>query len=121
MIARVELLVHILDVVMDQERKKTPDQKKITIKGLETYTWAETARWFNGENGKNHNKRIFLEEIFRVAKMEERYRKGELGMLAKHLAISIAYIQQMPPLQSEPPLVTDARILRMRTRTMPLK
>jgi hypothetical protein len=121
MIARVELLVHMLDVVMDQERKKTPEQKKITIKDLEIYTWAETARWFNGENGKNQNKRIFLEEIFRVAKMEERYRKGELGMLAKHRAISIAYIQQMAPLQSEPPLVTDARILTMRTRTMSLK
>ena len=35
MIARVELLVHMLDVVMDQERKKTPEQKKITIKDLE--------------------------------------------------------------------------------------
>ena len=115
--------MHILDVIMDQERKKTPEQKEITIKRLEAYTWAETACWFNGENEKNQNKRIFLREIFRVAKMEERYRKGELGMLAKPLAISVAYIQQMRPLQSEPPLAAESRILgmRMRMRTVTLR
>src|ERR1700716_3059137 len=95
-LARVCLLVHILDVIMDGNRNDKSDyQETVTIKKLEEYTWENTAAWFNDKDGKNASKRVFLKDIFRVAKMEERYRKGELGTLVKGFAIVIAHMQQM--------------------------
>jgi hypothetical protein len=109
---------------MDDNRNDKSDyQETVTIKKLEEHTWENTATWFNDKDGKNAGKRVFLKDIFRVAKMEERYRKGELGTLVKRFAIAIAYMQQMKPLQSPSRLVTESitRCLMTRKRMMTLK
>lgn len=74
--------MHILNVIIDQNMDKTSYLKTITIKKLEEVTQEAMASWFNDKDKpKNAEKKVFLSDIVRVARMEERYRKGEIGML----------------------------------------
>lgn len=77
---RIILLVQILDVVLDQNRSKSEALQPLRIKDLEETALEAAAAWFNEKNKpKNAEKRVFLKDIFKVAKMEERYRRGEIG------------------------------------------
>jgi hypothetical protein len=54
----------------------------LTVKKLEETTWECLSNWFNDkDNLDNANKRPFLKEIFKVARTQERYKNGEIGML----------------------------------------
>lgn len=67
---------------MAQNPEKSAYLKTITVRKLEEVTKEAMSAWFNDkEKPKNAEKRVFLRDIFRVATMDERYRRGELGML----------------------------------------
>ena len=52
----------------------------LDVKQLETTTMDCLSNWFkNPEHPKNAEKRPFLREIFKVAKMQERFKNNELG------------------------------------------
>jgi hypothetical protein len=52
----------------------------LNIKKLEEVTMEAMSNWFNDkDHPENASKRPFLKEIFKVAKTEERYKRGEVG------------------------------------------
>lgn len=77
---RVHLLAHILRMVMEPVEKQHPDIKKLNlnVKKLEETT-VEALSSFFVETEANADKRPFLDEVFQVARQEERYRNNELG------------------------------------------
>lgn len=53
----------------------------LTVKKLEEVTMEAMSNWFNDtEHPSNAKKRPFLKEIFKVARLQERWKRGELGM-----------------------------------------
>lgn len=83
---RLILCTHILEVLLDPDhpcrqeqppRSERPAIDAITIQKLEDHTWEAMAGFFSLDQ-KNESKRVYLEEIFRVAKLEEKYRRGAL-------------------------------------------
>jgi hypothetical protein len=61
------------------------------VKRLEEVTMEAMANWFNDEeHPKNAEEKLIVEEIFKVARAEDRCRHGELGMqtLAEDLPAS---------------------------------
>jgi elongation factor P--beta-lysine ligase len=50
----------------------------LNVEKLEQVTNESMKNWFK-ENPDNAAKKIYLKEIFRVARVEERYRNGEVG------------------------------------------
>jgi len=82
---RVHLLVHILRLIITPNASQHPDIQKlnIDIQKLEEITMESMSGFFNdnGKNdGKNDNskKKPYLKEIFKVARHEEQFRKGEI-------------------------------------------
>lgn len=52
----------------------------LTIQKLEEFTVEAMSTWFNeNDHPENKKKKAFLKEIFKVAKLEERYLKDEIG------------------------------------------
>jgi hypothetical protein len=72
--------VHILRLIINPDPDKAQNIKNINIKKLEELTNEAMSNWWNEKD--NLLKRPFLKEIFKVAKQEERYRNGELGMIS---------------------------------------
>ncbi|KAI9746616.1 MAG: hypothetical protein M1818_000329 [Claussenomyces sp. TS43310] len=78
---RIKLLVHILSMVIDPTADKPQHMKSITVKKLEDITSEAMSNWFGDkDNIENAAKKPLLKEIFKVAKQEERYKKGEIGL-----------------------------------------
>ena len=79
---RVHLLKHILRLIINPETRTPGIQKVgvITVAKLEVAAMDSLATWFADPNKpKNARKRPILKELFRVAKMEERYKRNEIG------------------------------------------
>ncbi|KAK5988914.1 hypothetical protein PT974_10411 [Cladobotryum mycophilum] len=76
---RVHLLAHILRLVVEPNSKQHPDIQKLglNVKKLEETT-VEALSSFFMDNDANAKKRPFLNEIFKVARQEERYKNGEI-------------------------------------------
>ncbi|KAK0759692.1 hypothetical protein N5P37_007880 [Trichoderma harzianum] len=76
---RVHLLAHILRLVVEPNAKQHPDIQKLglNVKKLEETT-VEALSSFFMDNEANAKKRPFLNEIFKVARQEERYKNGEI-------------------------------------------
>jgi hypothetical protein len=56
----------------------------LNVRKLEESTMESMSQWFNDkEHADNSSKRILLKEIFKVAKAEERYKKGEIGKVSQ--------------------------------------
>jgi len=54
----------------------------LNVKKLEEVTMEATSNWFNDkEHPNNAKKKPYLREIFKVAKAEERFNRGECGKL----------------------------------------
>jgi hypothetical protein len=52
----------------------------LTVKILERQTYEGLSIWFNDEQyPENIQKKSFLVDIFKIARMEERYKAGEIG------------------------------------------
>ncbi|KAL7786734.1 hypothetical protein V8C37DRAFT_287279 [Trichoderma ceciliae] len=76
---RVHLLAHILRLVVEPINKQHLDIQKLglNVKKLEETT-VEALSSFFMDNEANAKKRPFLNEIFKVARQEERYKNGEI-------------------------------------------
>jgi hypothetical protein len=69
-------------MVIEPNATQHPDIQKLnlTVKKLEEVTTDALSTFFSDkENNNNAKKKPFLKEIFKVARMEERYRNGEIG------------------------------------------
>lgn len=82
---RVHLLNHILSLVIEPGAKQHADIQKLglNVKKLEECT-NEALSGFFSESATNAGKKQFLTEIFKVAKQQERYKNGEIGMRYHH-------------------------------------
>lgn len=70
-------------MVVEPNENQHPDIQKLylNVKILEDVTNDALSTFFSDkENSNNAKKKPFLKEIFRVAKQEERYKNGEIGM-----------------------------------------
>ena len=79
---RVHLLTHILRLIVEPTHKQHHDVQKscLDVKKLEEVTTEALSSFFSDtENLLNKKKRPFLNEIFKVARYEERFRNGEIG------------------------------------------
>lgn len=76
---------HILRLIIDPKTQPPSMQKLegLTVAKMEIAAIESLAVWF-GDKKKPENamKKPILKEIFKVAKMEERYRRDEIGMPA---------------------------------------
>lgn len=78
---RISLLVHILKMIIEPTERQNPTIRKLglNVKKLEESTMEVMSNWFNDkEHPENLQKKKFLKEIFRVAKVQERYKRGEI-------------------------------------------
>ncbi|KAL5351962.1 hypothetical protein ACLOAV_003825 [Pseudogymnoascus australis] len=76
---RIILLMHILGLVVSQDRNGPAFQRNIDVAKLEEVSYEAMAAWFTDrEKPKNAQKKRFLKQLFRVLYKEERYRRGEL-------------------------------------------
>ncbi|KAK5652525.1 hypothetical protein OQA88_10431 [Cercophora sp. LCS_1] len=86
---RVHLLIHILRLVVEPNASQHPDIQKlgINVQKLEDVTMESLSSFFNDNNptGKSNNakKKPYLKEIFKVAKHEEQFRRGEIDATAE--------------------------------------
>ncbi len=80
---RVHLLKHILRLIIEPATQPLSMHKLegLTVAKMEAAAFESLAAWF-GDKKKPENamKRPILKEIFKVAKMEERYKRHEIGM-----------------------------------------
>jgi hypothetical protein len=76
-------------IVVSREKQCATVQKLgLNIRKLEEATMGSMSNWFNDkEHPENAAKQVFLEEIFKVAKAEERYNNGEIGIIPPFCAI----------------------------------
>ncbi|CAM1502993.1 Fc.00g077690.m01.CDS01 [Cosmosporella sp. VM-42] len=78
---RVHLLNHILRMIVEPNKTQHPDIQKLNlnVKKLEELTTEALSAFFTDkENPANAKKRPYLNEIFKVAKQEERFKNGEI-------------------------------------------
>ena len=77
-------MVHILQLVVEPNQNQYPDIQRlgITVAKLEDVTRDALALWY-GESKQNEAKAPYLKELFKVARMEEQFKRGEIGTLHK--------------------------------------
>ncbi|ROT40354.1 hypothetical protein SODALDRAFT_94609 [Sodiomyces alkalinus F11] len=78
---RVHLLCHILRMIVEPNEKQHPSirKMKLDIQKLKEATDEALSSFFSGkENEKNAKKKPYLDEIFKVALQEQRYKHGEI-------------------------------------------
>lgn len=83
---RLILLGHILRMVMEPPSRQHPDIKKLqlNVTKLEEVTMEALGGWFaDGNSPSNASKRPYLEEIFKIAKQEERFLDGLIDGTAR--------------------------------------
>ncbi|GAO14161.1 hypothetical protein UVI_02037560 [Ustilaginoidea virens] len=76
---RVHLLVHILRLVVEPNVRQHGDIQKLglNVKKLEETSYEALSSFFM-DNDTNARKRPYLNEIFKMARQEERFRNGEI-------------------------------------------
>ncbi|KAI6715741.1 hypothetical protein JHW43_001688 [Diplocarpon mali] len=79
---RVRLLVHILRLIVQPRSKQCATLQRlggISVRTLEAATMEAMSTWFSEkDHPENESKRVFLKEIFKVARKEESYLNGEI-------------------------------------------
>ncbi|KAK7428906.1 hypothetical protein QQZ08_004520 [Neonectria magnoliae] len=78
---RVHLLNHILRMIVEPKNRQHPDIQKLnlSVRKLEEITTEALSAFFTDkENPSNAKKRPYLNEIFKVARQEERYKREEI-------------------------------------------
>lgn len=97
---RLYLLCHILRMIVEPQGHQHADIRKLnlTVAKLEEVTWEALSGWFaDVNNPANAQKKTYLEEIFKVAKQEERYRDGKIGRRTHNLLL-LFFNSNMPVL-----------------------
>ena len=77
---RLRLLVHILRMIVEPRANQCATVQKLglNVAKLEEVTNESMKNWFK-ESPDNAAKEVYLQEIFRVARAEERCKNGESG------------------------------------------
>ncbi|RFU24067.1 hypothetical protein B7463_g12271, partial [Scytalidium lignicola] len=78
---RVLLLVQILRMIIEPAERQHQSVRRwnLDVKTLEAKTMEAMGNWFNDSaHPANAAKKVFLKEIFKVAKAEERFKNGEI-------------------------------------------
>ncbi|KAK0100427.1 hypothetical protein ONS95_008375 [Cadophora gregata] len=78
---RIQLLAHIIQMIVKPTDKQHPCIQKLdlNVKKLESATMEMMSPWFSDKENPGHElRRPFLKEIFKVAKIQERYKRGEI-------------------------------------------
>ncbi|KAI1743701.1 hypothetical protein F4680DRAFT_354443 [Xylaria scruposa] len=78
---RVYLLCHILRMLVEPKQSRHPALQKVglDLDALETASFDALSTWFNDKDAPaNGEKRLFLKEIFKVARHEANYKDGGL-------------------------------------------
>jgi hypothetical protein len=73
-------------MVIQRHKRQCPAVQNVglNVRKLEEAAMKATSDWFSdAENPENIAKKPLLKEIFKVAKIEERYLNGEIGELKK--------------------------------------
>ncbi|KAM0334169.1 hypothetical protein ACHAQA_001189 [Verticillium albo-atrum] len=84
---RVYLLCHILRMIVEPSDRQHPSIQKmnLTVEKLKEATDEALSLFFSTkENQKNAKKKPFLDEIFKVATSEQRFKHGEIGKTPPH-------------------------------------
>jgi hypothetical protein len=69
-----------LRIVIESREKQPSTVQDLNVKKLEEVTTEAMSNWFyDRDHPENITKKPFLKEIFNVAKIEERYKCGEIG------------------------------------------
>jgi hypothetical protein len=81
-------MVHILQLIVEPHEKRYSTFRDyrfnircryLNVQRLEEITMEELSEWLNIETIENARQKILLKDIFWVAKMEEKYKNGEIG------------------------------------------
>ncbi|KAL2014894.1 hypothetical protein VTK56DRAFT_7153 [Thermocarpiscus australiensis] len=91
---RVYLLNHILRLVVEPREKQHPDIRRLNVNvaKLESVTMEALSSWFaDNQNPNNAKKRPIVKELFRVAKIEEKYKNNEIGWPLRSIAWTIPW------------------------------
>ncbi|KAL2127013.1 hypothetical protein VTI74DRAFT_11475 [Chaetomium olivicolor] len=78
---RVYLLTHIMKMIVEPAEKQHPDIRGlgVNVAKLETVAMESLSAWFEDRTKpRNAKKRPILKELFKVAKMEEKYKRDEI-------------------------------------------
>ncbi|KAI0549383.1 hypothetical protein F4679DRAFT_267584 [Xylaria curta] len=78
---RVYLLCHILRMLVEPKHSRHPALQKVNLdlKALEAASFEALSSWFNDKDAPaNADKKLFLKEIFKVARHEANYKDGGL-------------------------------------------
>jgi hypothetical protein len=76
------LLVHIIKIIVQPQEKRVLSlgKRDLTTEKLREATMVAMNNWlFDEEHPEDAVKRRLLEELFRVARAEEKYKNGEIG------------------------------------------
>lgn len=82
-------------MIIEPPERQHPSVRRwnLDVKTLEAKTMEAMGNWFNdAAHPANASKKVFLKEIFKVAKAEERYKNGEIGMLPRYLLGSCVFM-----------------------------
>ena len=93
---RVHLLCHILRMIVEPREKQHESIQKLSlnVNKLREATDEALSLFFSGkDNEKNSLKKPYLDEIFKIARLEERYKNGEIGMVTQASRIFILSIR----------------------------
>ena len=79
---RIVLFCHILEIIVDPQhparpRREPSHAQEVSIAELESVTEISLADFY-AVSKKNAMKAVYLQDLFEVARLEERYRRGEL-------------------------------------------
>lgn len=72
-------------MVVEPPEKQHPSIQRLAldVKKLEEMTMEHMSVWFNDkDHSDNKEKRPYLKEIFKVARAQERYKNGEIGIFS---------------------------------------
>lgn len=78
---RIRLLVHILKMIVEPPMKQCATVQKLglNVKKLEEVTMEAMSNFFGDkDHPENAQKKVYLKEIFKVARNQERYKAGEI-------------------------------------------
>ena len=79
---RITLFCHILEIIVDPNHPHRPRREgshphEVSIHELEQVTESSLADFY-AASAKNNQKMGYMQDLFEVAKLEERFRRGDL-------------------------------------------
>ena len=94
-----------------RDKQCTAVQKlDLNIKKLEEETTKSMSSWFDDKGRtEGKSKEVLLKEIFKVARAEERYKKGEIGKVARFCTIGFRHLHTLVDDTTYVPVMVDNR------------